>query len=44
VINTQKDIQKRLRDTYRIKNIKKYIIKILKKKPVIIKPNTIKIM
>jgi hypothetical protein len=41
MINTQKDIQKRLRDTYRIKNI----IKILKnKKPVIIKPNTIKIM
>ena len=23
MINTQKDIQKRLRDTYRIKNIKK---------------------
>lgn len=36
MINTQKDIQKRLRDTYRIKNIKK--------KPVIIKPKTIKIM
>lgn len=31
MINTQKDIQKRLRDTYRIKNIKKNIIKTLKK-------------